>query len=182
MKILRLCVTLSSRLEGSYALAIIVNDNQREDLSQPVKRILLAKNESPLVIGIGDQENFAASDSDTVLQFTDKIVRLADKELAVISKNTIQIEDFSGKEIKPIIEVLKQNDSIMDKKGYKHFLLKEIYEQPMVLSKMLSMIEDQSFKNFKLMDFKIDFKQIDKVYCIACGSAYHSAQVLKNQF
>ncbi|NQY79408.1 MAG: glutamine--fructose-6-phosphate transaminase (isomerizing) [Candidatus Caenarcaniphilales bacterium] len=171
---------LSSRLEGSYALAIIINDSNLNDVTKPVKRILLAKNESPLVIGIGDQENFAASDSDTVLQFTDKIVRLADKELAVISKNTIEIQDFDGNEIKPIIEVLKQNDSIMDKKGYKHFLLKEIYEQPTVLSKMLSLIEDQSFTNFKLMDFQIDFTNIEKVYCIACGSAYHSAQVLKS--
>lgn len=171
---------LSQRLEGSYALAIIINDSNLNDVTKPVKRILLAKNESPLVVGIGDQENFAASDSDTVLQFTDKIVRLADKELAVISKNTIEIQDFDGNEIKPVIEVLKQTDSIMDKKGYKHFLLKEIYEQPTVLSKMLSLIEDQSFENFKLIDFQIDFTNIDKVYCIACGSAYHSAQVLKS--
>ena len=171
---------LSSRLDGSYALAIIINDSELKDQTKPVKRILLAKNESPLVIGIGEQENFAASDSDTVLQFTDKIVRLADRELAVISKNTIEIQDFDGNEIKPVIKVLKQNDSIMDKKGYKHFLLKEIYEQPTVLSKMLSLIEDQSFTNFKLMDFQIDFTNIEKVYCIACGSAYHSAQVLKS--
>ncbi|MFM7458820.1 MAG: glutamine--fructose-6-phosphate transaminase (isomerizing) [bacterium] len=168
---------LSSRLEGSYALAILLNELVSPNSTQPAKRILLAKHESPLVIGVGQLENFAASDSDTVLQFTDSIIRLADREFAVISKNTIDIQDFEGNLIKPVIEVLKKNDSLMDKKGYKHFLLKEINEQPTVLSKMLSLIEDSTYENFKLLDFNIN--EIEKIYCIACGSAYHSAQVLK---
>lgn len=170
---------LSSRLEGSYALAILLNEAKNPSQTQAAKRILLAKHESPLVIGVGHLENFAASDSDTVLQFTDSIIRLADCEFAVISKNTIDIQDFEGNVIKPVIEVLKKNDSLMDKKGYKHFLLKEINEQPTVLSKMLTLIEDSSYENFKLIDFNIDFTQVEKIYCIACGSAYHSAQALK---
>lgn len=172
---------LSSRLEGSYALAILLNESENANLAlnQPPKRILLAKHESPLVIGVGHLENFAASDSDTVLQFTDSIIRLADCELAVISKNTIDIQDFEGNIIKPVIEVLKKNDSLMDKKGYKHFLLKEINEQPTVLSKMLTLIEDSSYEDFKLINFNLDFSKIEKIYCIACGSAFHSAQILK---
>ena len=170
---------LSSRLEGSYALAILLNESVNPNTTQPAKRILLAKHESPLVIGVGQSENFAASDSDTVLQFTDSIIRLADCEFAVISKNTIDIQDFEGNVIKPVIEVLKKNDSLMDKKGYKHFLLKEINEQPTVLSKMLSLIEDSTYENFKLINFNINFAEIEKIYCIACGSAYHSAQALK---
>jgi glucosamine--fructose-6-phosphate aminotransferase (isomerizing) len=170
---------LSSRLEGSYALAILLNESVTPNTTQPAKRILLAKHESPLVIGVGQLENFAASDSDTVLQFTDSIIRLADCEFAVISKNTIDIQDFEGNVIKPVIEVLKKNDSLMDKKGYKHFLLKEINEQPTVLSKMLSLIEDSTYESFKLINFNINFAEIEKIYCIACGSAYHSAQALK---
>jgi glutamine---fructose-6-phosphate transaminase (isomerizing) len=170
---------LSSRLEGSYALAILLNESVNLNSTQPAKRILLAKHESPLVIGVGQLENFAASDSDTVLQFTDSIIRLADCEFAVISKNTIDIQDFEGNVIKPVIEVLKKNDSLMDKKGYKHFLLKEINEQPTVLSKMLSLIENSSYESFQLINFNINFAEIEKIYCIACGSAYHSAQALK---
>lgn len=171
---------LTSRLEGSYALAILLNESKNPiKQQQAAKRILLAKHESPLVIGVGQLENFAASDSDTVLQFTDSIIRLADCELAVISKNTIDIQDFEGNVIKPVIEVLKKNDSLMDKKGFKHFLLKEIHEQPTVLTKMLTLIENTAYEDFRLIDFSINFSEIEKIYCIACGSAYHSAQVLK---
>jgi glucosamine--fructose-6-phosphate aminotransferase (isomerizing) len=162
---------LTLKLEGSYALAVIIRD-------QP-EQILLAKNESPLVIGVGGKENYAASDSDTVLQFTDKIIRLKDKQIAIISAYSVQIEDFKGQVVMPQVQVLKQTDSILNKDGYKHFLLKEIHEQPQVITRMLAGVLNTSPADFKLMEFSAQLKDVTKVYCIGCGSAYHSALVLK---
>lgn len=152
------------RLEGSYAIALILKNKNT---------ILAAKSQSPLVIGIGENENYLASDSSTVLQFTDKILRLKDLQIAVISPDEVSIFDLDYNKQKNEINQCQQVSSILNKGPYKHFLLKEIHEQAGVISRMLSGFET-AFKNIN-----IDFKSISRISFTACGSAYHSALIGK---
>jgi len=152
------------KLEGSYAIALILKDKNT---------ILAAKSQSPLVIGIGENENYLASDSSTVLQFTDKILRLKDLQIAVISPDEVSIFDLDYNKQKNEINQCQQVSSILNKGPYKHFLLKEIHEQAGVISRMLSGFET-AFKNIN-----IDFKTISRITFTACGSAYHSALIGK---
>jgi glucosamine--fructose-6-phosphate aminotransferase (isomerizing) len=152
------------KLEGSYAIALILKNKNT---------ILAAKSQSPLVIGIGENENYLASDSSTVLQFTDKILRLKDLQIAVISPDEVSIFDLDYNKQKNEINQCQQVSSILNKGPYKHFLLKEIHEQAGVISRMLSGFET-AFKNIN-----IDFKSISRISFTACGSAYHSALIGK---
>jgi len=152
------------RLEGSYAIALVLKNKNT---------ILAAKNQSPLVIGIGENENYLASDSSTVLQFTDKILRLKDLQIARISPNDVSIFDLDYNKQKNEINQCQQVSSILNKGPYKHFLLKEIHEQAGTISRMLSGFET-AFKNIN-----IDFKALTRITFTACGSAYHSALIGK---
>jgi glucosamine--fructose-6-phosphate aminotransferase (isomerizing) len=152
------------RLEGSFAIALVL---------QGKNKILTAKNQSPLVIGVGQDENFLASDSSTVLQFTDKILRLKDMQVAEISPDEINIYDLNYNKQKNEINQCQQVSSILNKGPYKHFLLKEIHEQAGVISRMLNDF-DRAFAGLT-----IDFKTITRISFVACGSAYHSALIGK---
>jgi glucosamine--fructose-6-phosphate aminotransferase (isomerizing) len=155
------------RLEGSYAIAILVASKNAAE-----QKILIAKNESPLVVGIGEGENFIASDSATILQFTDKILRLKDRQLAELTASNVRVENFDGQPVKSEIQQLVRTSSLLEKGAYKHFLLKEIYEQPSVIRLML-----QDDKAFSKLD--IDLSQIKRIIFVACGSAYHAALIGK---
>ncbi|MCE2928699.1 MAG: glutamine--fructose-6-phosphate transaminase (isomerizing) [Candidatus Caenarcaniphilales bacterium] len=159
------------RLDGSYAFALINADSQK---------IILAKNQSPLVIGIGDNENFIASDSATVLEHTEKVIKLKDLQIAELSANDVKLFDLDGNTVKLEVHHMHQVSSVAEKGPYKHFLLKEIHEQPAVISKMLLdaySVATEPIACFNNLDFK--FSQIDKISFVACGSAYHAALVGK---
>jgi glutamine---fructose-6-phosphate transaminase (isomerizing) len=157
-------------LEGSYAIAILIAGSSK---------ILVAKNESPLVIGIGDCEHYVASDSSTVLHFTDRIIKLQDKQIAEISCGSVDLRDSEGKKVKVEIHRMVQSASILEKGEYKHFLLKEIHEQPVVISHMLQSVlaDPKNIACFNNLIF--DLKSIKRVVFTACGSAYHSALIGK---
>lgn len=160
-----------SELEGSYAVAILVSGSSK---------ILVAKNESPMVIGIGDCEHYVASDSSTVLQFTDRIVKLQDKQIAEISCGSLDLRDSDGNKLKIKIHKMVQSASILEKGEFKHFLLKEIHEQPVVISHMLQSVFCDP-KNIKCFDNLIfNLKDIERIIFTACGSAYHSALIGKS--
>lgn len=153
------------KIEGSYALALVIKDTNS---------ILVAKNQSPLVIGLGEGENFIASDSSTVLQFSDKILRLKDLQVAMITASEVSVFDLNHQKQKlEINQYQKKSSSILNKGPYKHFLLKEIHEQAGVISRMLSDF-DSAFKNIQ-----IDFKSLTRIIFVACGSAFHAALIGK---
>ncbi len=155
------------KLDGSYALAILISNE---------RKILVAKNQSPLVIGVGEGENYIASDSTTALQYTDKILRLEDMQVAEISATDIKIENSNGTKAKIEIHQSVQSASIVEKGPYRHFLLKEIHEQPAVVSLMLDQcIHDTTKPIAGFEQLNIDFKNIDRILFTACGSAYHAA-------
>ncbi len=157
----------TQRLEGSYALAVLSEGLPR--------KILAAKNESPLVIGIGDKENYIASDSSTVLQFTDRILKLKDKQIAEVTEASVNVTDLNGNSVKTEIQQLSQTSSILDKGAYKHYLLKEIHEQPAVIGRMLADYEHDERLGIQKLVSGLDVKKLGRIVLVACGSAFHAA-------
>jgi|694.fasta_scaffold72825_2 glucosamine--fructose-6-phosphate aminotransferase (isomerizing) len=162
------------RLKGSYALAIICK--------QEPDKIFLACNEAPLIIGIGNnQDLFCASDSSALLQYTNKIIRLKDLELAELGRNgEYKLYDLHSKEIKnPEIQILTGDPLLLDKAGFKHYLLKEIHEQPSIIRKLLSSHLDEDLNiQFPEVDSQI-LKDIDRIIILGCGTAYYAGMVGK---
>ncbi len=165
----------SKKLCGSYALAIMCED-------EPDKLIAVRK-DSPLIVGIGEGENFIASDIPAILKHTRDIYLLDDGEVAVIEKNKIDIFDENGNKVGK--QVFKVNWDIAgaEKAGYDHFMIKEIHEQPKALRDTLGGRLDIENKKIILDDITItkeDLLKINKIYVVACGTAYYAGCVGKN--
>ena len=116
-------------IEGAYALAIMHND-------EPDKLVITKRN-APLVVGIGNDEYYAASDIPAFIKHTNKAVYLSDNQVATITKDSLKIEDAAGNIIAPKIEQLPWESVALSKMGYKHFMLTEIHEQPDVIRNIL---------------------------------------------
>ncbi len=165
-----------SEIEGSYALGILYADEP--------EKLIAARNESPLIIGIGKNENFIASDVPSILSYTNKIVYLDDKEVAVLTKDSFRIFDLNGREKRKKIHTIHWSAEAAQKAGYKHFMLKEIYEQPRAIADTLNeRIRNNNIvfeKEFKLSD---DFlKRIKRIVIVACGTSWHAGLVGKFMF
>ncbi|MFN3505260.1 MAG: glutamine--fructose-6-phosphate transaminase (isomerizing), partial [Caldimicrobium sp.] len=162
-------------LKGAYALALISS-------IEPDK-IYVARYQSPLVIGIGEGENFIASDIPALLPFTKKIVYLKERECAVISAKDIKLFDFDGREREVEIVTINWDISQAEKSGFPHFMLKEIFEQPQALQNtLLGRINlDRKEIDFSKEDLPLNWfeKELKKIYLVACGTSYHSCLVGK---
>jgi glucosamine--fructose-6-phosphate aminotransferase (isomerizing) len=160
------------RMEGSYALGIVCEDFP--DL------LLATRKESPLILGIGEGENFIASDVAAVLKHTRDVYYLADDEIAVISPDQIKIYSCELEEIKKEPSRVDWDISAAEKGGYEHFMIKEIMEQPEVVRKTLSpRIKDG---RIVLDDLQLDpdyIRNLSRIYIVGCGSAYHVGVVAK---
>ena len=154
------------RIEGSYALCIV-------STLEPNK-VIVAKKDSPLIIGKADGAYVAASDIPALLEYTKDVYFLADYEMAILQENHI---DFFTHEGEPIVKELVNVPYDLEaakKDGYDTFMLKEIYEQPHVIAETLrGRIVNQKIVLDELND--IDFHQFNKVYFVACGTAYHAS-------
>ena len=162
---------LIAEMEGSYALGII-------DLLSP-DTLYAVKNKSPLLIGQGNGFNMIGSDAMAMLDKTNIFYEIADKEFAVITKESIKIYTSYGKEIKkePFKAHIDLND--IEKGAYPHYMLKEIEEQPSVIRRIIKEYT-QADGSLKIDDATIqDIKKADKIYIIACGTSYHAALVGK---
>ncbi|SHH53981.1 glutamine--fructose-6-phosphate transaminase [Sporobacter termitidis DSM 10068] len=160
------------RMEGSYALGIICEDFP--DL------LLATRKESPLILGIGQDENFLASDVAAVLKYTRDIYYLADDEIAVISPKDIKIYSCDLEVVKKEPSRVDWDISAAEKGGYEHFMFKEIMEQPEAVRKTLSpRIKDG---RIILDDIELEpdyIKGLSRIYIVGCGSAYHVGVVAK---
>ncbi|HEC89227.1 MAG TPA: glutamine--fructose-6-phosphate aminotransferase, partial [Thermoplasmatales archaeon] len=114
--------SMIKKIKGSYALAVL-------STSEP-DIIVGARQESPLVVGIGDNENFLTSDITALLKYTNRVIYLEDGEICVLSKNSVDIFNWNGKKIEKEIHIVDWNVEAAEKGGFPHFMLKEIYEQP----------------------------------------------------
>ena len=165
-------------LKGSYALAVI----SRKDPD----KIVAARWESPLVIGMGKKENFLASDVGAILNLTSRIIFLEDGETATIAKNEVKVFGKGGRLIKKRVKRLKWEILRGPKKdGYRHFMLKEIHEQPNIIRYVLKRRisrdkNDLYFENINLSEKKIS--KIERIIIQACGTSWHVGLVGKYLF
>jgi len=166
------------KLKGSYALAIISR-------SEPDK-IVVAKRDSPLVIGMGKDENFIASDVSAISALTSNIIFLENGQTGVITRDKVRVFDKTGKLVKKKVKKLKWITSKGPQKdGYEHFMLKEIYEQPRIARDVLQrrISEDKEtlyFESIGLSDEKLS--RINNVIIQACGTSWHAGLVGKYLF
>ncbi len=161
-------------VKGAYAIGVICLDSPHE--------IVVAKTASPLVIGLGAGENFLASGVPALLPYTKKVIFLKDGELAVIRKESVKVRDFSGKEIPIQPEMIDWDPVMAQKQGYKHYMLKEIYEQPDAVANTLQGRIDLERGQTRLDGIEWTKKQaqsFENIIMIACGTAYHAAWTAK---
>ncbi len=160
------------KLKGSFALGVI-------SLAEPDK-LIGARKMSPLIVGLGKKGHFLASDMPAILPFTQKVIYLRDCEVAVLEKSKLTIRNFKQQRIKTKVEKIAAKPEAAEKKGYEHFMFKEIFEQPAVLRKILSLYCKKSKISFPNLELKASYlKQIKKVYITACGTAFHAGYVAK---
>lgn len=158
---------------GAYAIVILSNDNPDE--------LIAARKGSPLVIGIGDNEFYIASDATPIVEYTKNVVYLEDEEVAYLKKGEkLQIKTIRNQTKTPYIQELEWNLSQLEKEGYEHFMLKEIYEQPRsILDSMRGRLNAE--KGIVSLGGIIDYEQkllkAKKIIMIACGTSWHAGLV-----
>lgn len=161
-------------IKGAFAIAVI---SLREK-----DRIVVAKVGPPVVVGLGDGENFVASDINPLLKYTRKIVFLEDNEMAVVESKGVKFKDFEGKPIEKKVEHLSWSPLMIEKKGYKHFMLKEIFEQPQVMRDTCKGRISLDSGTVCLEEIGLSskvLKEITRVVIVACGTSYHAGLVGK---
>lgn len=161
-------------VRGSYALAALCE-------KEPSK-IIAARKESPLVLGLGNGENFVASDIPAILTYTRNMIFLNDGEIAVLDKNSVQIKTLAGKPIQRSPKHITWDPIMAEKGGYKHFMLKEIFEQPRaIIDTFRGRISEDTgevYLDGVHLDQE-DLKKIERIYFIACGTSYYAGLVGK---
>ena len=164
----------AKEIEGAYALCVMHNDCKQT--------LVITKRNAPLLVGIGENEFFAASDVPAIIKHTKKAVYLSDNQIAVLTPEKMVLKDAEGQEIKPKIEVLPWEPVALSKMGYKHYMLKEIHEQPDVIRNILvgklhAPDEDIILNEVKLT--KEHLKNLNRIQIIACGTSLHAAMIGK---
>src|SRR3989338_4119102 len=159
------------KLQGSYAIVVM-----RE--SEPEK-LVAAKWASPLVVGLGKNEYFLASDIPALLKFTKDVVYMEDHEVAVLTPNRIQFFDDKGSPIKKTSKKIKWSAQMVEKAGFEHFMLKEIFEQPQAIIHTLADKINASQDKVELPLSTDFFNNINKIYLTACGTAWHASLIGK---
>ena len=167
------------KLEGSYALGVVCKDYP--------DRLIAARKESPLIIGLGKGENFIASDVPAVLEYTRDVYFLDQKELAVLYNDHVDLFNDEGERIIKEPFHVDWDISSAEKGGYAHFMLKEIYEQPKALNDTLRprLVKENNRNvdiNFDEVTFDDTWKNAERVVITACGTAYHAGAVAKYTF
>ncbi len=160
-------------LKGSYAIAAIFKD---EDT------IMLAKNESPLVIGLKENATYIASDISALIEYTDRFIFLEDKDIAFITKNSIEILDKNQEKVERKPKTVAWSKESAQKGGFKHFMIKEIAEESEAVRNTIQSRIDEKGNIYIDEEIGIDkqfLKNIDKITIVACGTSYYAGLVAK---
>ncbi len=162
------------KLHGSFALGIIFKD--QPDL------IIGARRGSPLAVGYGPNENYLGSDSYALKSMTNKITYLDDGEFCILKKNSVEFFDDTGKKVNKSVLELSNEEGDYDKGDYKHFMAKEIEEQPITIKNCINEYIDKINKDVNLLNFPWKQNEISSIVLIGCGTAYHSCLMAKHWF
>ncbi len=165
----------AKRLRGAYALVVVTKD-------EPDK-IVCARNASPLVIGLGENENLLASDIPAVLPYTRQVLILEDDRVAVLTPDEVVVTDLDGIEQPYVPMHIEWDIAAAEKGGYEHFMLKEIHEQPEVIRQCIAgRIDEKNRVRLENVFSEHVWGEIDRVNLIACGTSYHACLIGKYLF
>lgn len=161
-----------SQVEGTYGIAVICKDNPRQ--------IVAARHGSPLVIGTGKGENFVASDVAAILRHTNRVVYLEDREVALVDPESFVVSTVDKTEVTPQIQEISWTLDQIEKGGFPHFMLKEIFEQPATLRNAIRGRLNYEEGTSRLNGLNLQYEElhlIDRIILSACGTAWHAALV-----
>ncbi|WP_315453305.1 glutamine--fructose-6-phosphate transaminase (isomerizing) [uncultured Selenomonas sp.] len=162
------------RIEGSYALAFM--SRRHPDL------LVCTKQDNPLIIGLGEGENFIASDIPAIISKTRRTYILADGEVAIVRKDAVEVTNHLGAPVPKKVFEVTWNAEAAEKGGYEHFMLKEIHEQPKAVRDTMSqrITADKKSITFEELAWDANYlNSFNKIYIVACGTAYHAGLVGK---
>ena len=154
------------RIRGSYALAIMFKDYREE--------IYVARKDSPMILGVSDGESYVASDVPAILKYTRNVYYIGNLEMARVRKGEITFYNLDGEEIQKQMKTIEWDAEAAEKAGFEHFMMKEIHEQPKAVQDTLSsVVKDGQIDLSEIGLTDENIQDIDQIYIIACGSAYH---------
>ncbi|MGB5824738.1 MAG: glutamine--fructose-6-phosphate transaminase (isomerizing) [Proteocatella sp.] len=161
------------KLNGSFALGVIARDSPNE--------MIAVRKESPLIVGLGEDGNYIASDVPAILNHTRKVYFLDNGEVVRLTADNVEVFDFERNKVEKEVHTVEWSVDAATKGGYDHFMLKEVYEQPHGIKETLTRrIDEDGY--IKLDDIKLsaeDLNKINKIYIVACGTAYHAGRIGK---
>ena len=163
-----------AKLEGAFALAFLFEGE--DDL------IVAARRGSPLAIGYGEGEMFVGSDALALAPLTNRIAYLEEGDLAIITRAGAQVHDADGHPVERQVQVIEVSSVLVDKAGYKHFMLKEINEQPTVSAYALAHYVDNASGLIRSEAEGLDFAQATRIVLVACGTAHYACHIAKYWF
>ena len=154
------------RIRGSYALAIMFKDYPEE--------IYAARKDSPMIIGVADGESFVASDVPAILKYTRNVYYIGNMELCRLQKGTVTFYNLDGDEVQKDLVEIQWDAEAAEKAGFEHFMMKEIHEQPKAVRDTVNSVVGDSKINLSEVGItEEEIKQLQQIYIVACGSAYH---------
>jgi len=161
-------------LHGSYAVGII---REKERV------MIAARKESPLIVGVGKGEHFIASDAPAVIDRTNRFIFLEDNDMAIFRDGEMFLMNTDGEKVERKIHTVNWTGAMAEKGGYRHFMLKEIFEQPRAISETLlgRLKEEKGQVDFEELALP-DLKKVHKIWMVACGTSYHACMIGKQMF
>jgi glucosamine--fructose-6-phosphate aminotransferase (isomerizing) len=162
------------QVRGSYAI-VVIN-------AQEPRTLIGTRKESPMILGLGNGENFLASDVPAILSHTRRMVFLEDNDIVIMTDDGVKIEDLSGRAIDRPVTNITWSPAMAEKAGYKHFMLKEIFEQPRALIDTFRHRVNPDTGDIILEEFHLspdEVKRLKKITMVACGTSFHAALVGK---
>ncbi len=163
-----------TEVKGTYAIAVMKEDDP--------DRIIAVRKDSPLVVGLGEGESFVASDIPAFLNYSRTVIFLDNEEMAVLSRSGVTVTGLDGRVREKETTVISWSPSMAEKGGYRHFMLKEIYEQPRAIADTLRGRFNAESGEVYLTEFGLrreDLEAVKKIYIVACGTSYHAGLIGK---
>jgi glucosamine--fructose-6-phosphate aminotransferase (isomerizing) len=178
LKLSHAVIAALKQVVGAYAILVMDKNNPDE--------LVAAKKGSPLVIGVGDGEFFVASDASPIVEYTKKVVYLDDEQVAIIKRNEeLKIRSLKDKDVTPYVQELEMELEAIEKGGYEHFMLKEIYEQPRSIRDSMRgrLNADKAIVQLGgIVDYEPKFLKAKRIIIIACGTSWHAGLVAEYLF